>query len=329
MVDWEEFQRKVLTLPRIDPAEGENLEYFYKGVCVSKGVPKEVLIDLETFEVRNDDIFLITYPKSGTTWMQQMISLIINGCDAEEHKNLHVFFRFPFLENIWVSHHSQIGLIPPTHTLLNKMPRDKPRLIKTHLQPNLLPKQMFEKTPKVVYVARNPKDVAVSYYYMHQFDTSLQTYASWDKFIERFLNKSVLGGDWFQHNLFWWNRRQDPNVLFIKYEDMQKDQRSAVQMTANFLGRTLTTDMLDRIDDLCRFQNMKRDPAVNPDLVLQFRGEDKDSMSSPDLPTDSSFMRKGQVGDWKNHLTVSQNETFDAIYHKEVHGTNLKFDFEL
>ena len=80
-------------------------------------------------------------------------------------------------------------------------------------------------------------------------------------------------------------------------------------MTANFLGRTLTNDMLDRIDDLCRFQNMKRDPAVNPDLVLQFRGEDKDSMSSPDLPTDSSFMRKGdqQFHTWQN--IISKHES--------------------
>ena len=70
------------------------------------------------------------------------------------------------------------------------MPRTSPRLIKTHLPPALLPRGLIAPDrPKVVYVARNPKDVAVSYYHMHQFDTTLQNYPSWDSFLERFMKK--------------------------------------------------------------------------------------------------------------------------------------------
>ena len=49
----------------------------------------------------------------------------------------------------------------------------------------------------------------------------------------------MCGGDWFEHNLFWWERRFDPNVLFVKYEDMQKvrpisDLLVAADRTAGF-----------------------------------------------------------------------------------------------
>ena len=84
-------------------------------------------------------------------------------------------------------------MIPPTHTLLERMSRTSPRLIKTHLPPALLPRALREASrPKVVYVARNPKDVAVSYYHMHQFDTTLQTYPNWSNFLERFMRKEFL-----------------------------------------------------------------------------------------------------------------------------------------
>lgn len=65
--------------------------------------------------------------------------------------------------------------------------------------------------------------------------------------------------------------------------------------------------MIDRIDGLCSFQNMKRDPTVNPDLVLQFKGEDNDYMSNPALPADSSFMRKGdhQFHPWPNQTLMT------------------------
>ena len=62
-----------------------------------------------------------------------------------------------------------------------------PRMIKTHLPSHLLPGQIFEKKPKVIYIARNPKDIMVSYYNMHNLDVTLPSYKSWNDFFDKFI----------------------------------------------------------------------------------------------------------------------------------------------
>lgn len=50
------------------------------------------------FEARPDDVFICTFPRSGTTWTQEMIWLISNNLDYEEALKVTQFERFPFLE---------------------------------------------------------------------------------------------------------------------------------------------------------------------------------------------------------------------------------------
>jgi ABC-type hemin transport system substrate-binding protein len=42
--------------------------------------------------------------------------------------------------------------------------------------------------------------------------------------------------NYFQHLLSWWPKRNDPNVLFLLYEDMLDDLESAVRAVASFMG---------------------------------------------------------------------------------------------
>jgi len=49
------------------------------------------------FKIRSDDIFVLSFPKSGTTWTQEMVWLIANDCDFIGAKTL-LRERFPFLE---------------------------------------------------------------------------------------------------------------------------------------------------------------------------------------------------------------------------------------
>lgn len=326
MVDWQEFGRQVAALPQIQPKDNEELTYMYEGTRLLKCTPVKTMNDMKTFHVKKDDLYLISYPKAGTTWTQEIISMVTHDGDEQKVNQTHVFYRFPFLEMSWVAHYSQIHQLPPTHELIAKM--NSPRMIKTHLPADILPPEIHSKNPKVVYVARNPKDCAVSFYHFHNLDMTLQSYKSWDDFFQEFYDGSVYNGSWFAHNLFWWNKRHESNVLFLKYEDMKKDLKGAVQQIADFLGKDLSDDVIDVIVDHCTFAKMKKNPSTNPD-TLGFNENNNNEGEQKMTTQQPSFMRKGKVGDWKNYFTVSQNDMFDQLCRTKLAGTGLNFDYEL
>ncbi|XP_070582129.1 sulfotransferase 1B1-like isoform X2 [Ptychodera flava] len=178
-------------------------------------VPSTSLDALQTFEVRSTDIFLITYPKSGTTWTRKIITLVMNDANEEMIQ-----------ANIPISMKASL---PEFHRNLNEEPWYKKlektngrRFIPTHLAPSLLPPQVFEKPVKVIYVARNPKDAAVSYYHHYMTSPDEMPY-KWEDYLSIFRSKNMAyGGDWGSHVIPWWERRNNLNVLFMKYEDMVK-----------------------------------------------------------------------------------------------------------
>ena len=108
-----------------------------------------------------------------------------------------------------------------------------------------------------------------------------------------------------------------PNVHILCYEDMIKDPRTAITRTAKFLGCDLSAEVVDKIADQVVFENMKKVSTVNMSWTDQFR-DDKSS----------GFMRKGIVGDWRNHFTKEQSARFDAeIAEKIPKDCGLVFDF--
>ena len=76
-------------------------------------------------------------------------------------------------------------MAPTPHSMVKMMP--SPRFMKSHLPVHLLPADILTKKAKIVYVARNPKDVAVSFFHMHRWQAMLPKYESWDKYIEDFI----------------------------------------------------------------------------------------------------------------------------------------------
>ncbi|XP_063964968.1 sulfotransferase 1C2-like [Lytechinus pictus] len=130
-------------------------------------------------------------------------------------------------------------------------------------------------------------------------------------------------GSWFENVLPWWKRRNHPNVLFLKYENMKKDLTGAIQQIAEFMGKTLSDDVIDKIAEASTFKAMKNNPSSNPDTILM-----KDiEQAGMEKPKDKSFMRKGVVGDWKNYFTDDQNKRFDELYKKQMAGSGLEFEF--
>ncbi|XP_024056259.2 amine sulfotransferase-like [Terrapene carolina triunguis] len=130
--------------------------------------------------------------------------------------------------------------------------------------------------------------------------------------------KSVLASSWFDHIRGWYTHRADYNILFLTYEEMKKDLRSAVLKICDFLGKRLTEKELDVVVGKATFDNMKSDPRSNYEdktCILE-KGRD-------------NFLRRGTVGDWKNIMTVSQSEKFNKVFNEKMKDLPFKFLWDL
>ncbi|XP_071491197.1 sulfotransferase 1A1-like [Diadema antillarum] len=299
--------------------------YEYRGVVVPTHMAPRALAALENFEVRPDDTFVITYVKSGTTWMQQIMLLVLYEGDVAKLEGDHILTMVPFLDTVDIFNFTDLSKAPPVADYAKDMP--SPRILKTHCPTDWLPVDIRSDDPKVkvIYVARNPKDTAVSLYHFCLLLGNLPSYESWDIFFEEYIAGRTPVGSWFENVLPWWRRRNHPNVLFLKYEDMKKDHRGTVEQVASFMEKSLSDDVIDRIVEASTFSAMKKSNSSNPDSLITTSGLAKNENT---MKSGSSFMRKGAIGDWKNYFTVNQNRRFDELYAKEMAGTGLEFQFE-
>ncbi|XP_066433034.1 sulfotransferase 1A1-like isoform X1 [Eleutherodactylus coqui] len=260
--------------------------------------------NVEHFQARADDLLISTYPKSGTTWVSKIVDLILNKGDMAESQKAAIFERVPFLEC------SGPGM-PSATEILNK--QDFPRVIKTHLQVDVLPKSFWDKKCKVIYVARNAKDVAVSYYHFYRMAFGHPDPGTWDEFLNSYMEGNVAFGRWSTHVKGWWKMRQQSDILYLFYEDMLEDPRREIQKLLKFMKWEISDEVMEKILKYTSFQAMKNNPMANYS-TFPFM----DHSISP-------FMRKGISGDWKTHFTVAQNERFDEYYRQEMADTDLTF----
>ena len=107
-------------------------------------------------------------------------------------------------------------------------------------------------------------------------------------------------------------------IHYFQYEEMKADIRTVISKLCKFLGKSLDSSLVDAIIEHTRFKNMKDNPQVN---YTQFEGV-LDITKSP-------FMRKGQVGDWKNHFTDEQVKYYDAMVASRLKDTGLEKYFNL
>ncbi|XP_004614069.2 amine sulfotransferase-like [Sorex araneus] len=270
-------------------------------------VDVDLLENLEDFEIRDDDVFIITYPKSGTIWTQQILSLIYFEEHRKQTQKTDTIDRAPFLEyNI---------------RNMNYITRPSPRLFSSHLPYYLVPNGLKNKKAKIVYVYRNPKDVMTSFFHFSNLVVKLEVAESIQSYMNTFLDGKVIGSIWFDHVKGWYEHRHKFNILFVSYEEMKKDLKSAVQKICKFLGKELSEDDLDAVVTQATFKNMKSDPRANYNDILKYEiGTRNDT---------GRFLRKGTIGDWKNHFTVEQSERFDKIFQKKMKDINLKFIWDI
>ncbi|XP_006031945.1 sulfotransferase 1C1-like isoform X2 [Alligator sinensis] len=266
------------------------------------------------FKARPDDLLISTYAKAGTTWIQEIVDMIQQDADLEKCKRATTYKRHPFIE--W-SLPESFGPIPSGLELAEVTP--SPRTLKTHLPVQLVPPSFWDQNCKVIYVARNAKDNLVSYYHFHKMNKMMPEPGTWEEFVEKFMDGKVLWGSWHDHVKGWWEAKDEHRILYLFYEDMKENPKHEIQKVVRFLEKDLKKEVLDKIVEHTSFEKMKSNPMAN--YTKEFEGIMNHSISP--------FMRKGAVGDWKNHFTVAQNEKFDQDYKKKMAGTSLNFRSEL
>uniref|UniRef100_A0A3B4AN13 Sulfotransferase n=1 Tax=Periophthalmus magnuspinnatus TaxID=409849 RepID=A0A3B4AN13_9GOBI len=270
-------------------------------------VPHEV-DQIKDLEIRDSDVFAVTFPKSGTIWMQQILLLLESKGDL----------RSANMRTIYTSSDA-VGWIELKGQPERFTREESPRMRVTHLPFELMPTALTQRKGKVIYVARNPKDILVSFYYFHKIAKFLETPKSFDDFFDKFMNGEVLGGSWFEHIKSWYLHKDEVNMLFITYEEMIMDLTSAVKKMADFLSIELTEDEVQQVVKHSTFKNMKEMSKANykrahPNLIDHKEG---------------TFMRKGTIGDWKNHFTVTQNERFDKVFEREMKDVPASFIWDI
>lgn len=260
---------------------------------------EEDLQSFASFKTLPNDVFVASYPKSGILWLLEIVHSITKSKDAGKQD------------------------FPPIFEVVDDEQLEalsSPRCMLTNLPFALLP-QNNEQNVKYIYIARNPRDVAVSQYHFFQemptfvSQSSKNTY-TWTEFLEYFMKGEVPGGLYFDHVLEWWNHRIHTNVLFVKYEDLQKDLQGQVKIIAEFLGFQLSDKQAKTVAEKCTFQAMKSNP--NPAIHKM-----------PKFSKKGLRLRKGIVGDWKNHFSDPQLEQFQQLYESRMNGTGLDFEFQM
>ncbi|XP_070537634.1 sulfotransferase 1A1-like [Ptychodera flava] len=293
--------------------------YFFKPNYVLPVIMEKHNIEtkVKNFEVRDDDVFLVTFPKAGTNWTLEIIDAIQHIENIDILKERSLMEKVPLIE-LGPSTHPDLtsegftGIPSNVDAYLNVT--SSPRRIPTHLLPEDCPTQMLVKKPKTILVDRNPKDCLISLYNWH-LSVALLEPTTWEDIFAKYMKGHTIYGDYCEFTKKWSKYKNEPWLLWIRYEDMKKDHKGSVRKIAEFMGKSLTDAQLDEVCRVTHFLYMKK---ANETI------KGRETLLRPE----GVWQRKGVSGGWKNTFTVAQSEMFDRDYDEKMKGyEHLKYKF--
>ncbi|XP_050233176.1 cytosolic sulfotransferase 17-like [Mercurialis annua] len=313
------FNEIIPTLPKSKAWWRFDHLFQYNGFWLSSepAIKAHMLLQHHHFISKPDDIILSTSPKCGTTWHRALLFATVNrnAYDFSDHPLLKSNPQdlVPFLEATVCHDPSQLENLP------------SPRLLSTHLPFSLFPESLTNTSgcAKFVYICRNPKDVLVSKWHFAQKIRSKELPPfSFEEAFEMFCGGVSHYGPYWDHVLSYWRASLEApeKVLFLKYEDMKKEPVVHVMRLAEFIGKKFSAEeqdngVVEEIIKLCSFEKLsnlevnKGSTKTNEKFIIK----------------NSDFFRKGEVGDWKNHLTSEMAARIDQITEEKFQGFGLTF----
>jgi hypothetical protein len=228
-----------------------------------------------------DDVFLVSFPKSGNTWTRFLLA------------NL----RFPEEPATWANIDRLVPCtISTSRKNFDRAPR--PRIIKSH--------ECFDPCyPRVICIVRDPRDVVVSLHHHLRKSREIADDFPIDTFVERFLaGETVPHGSWRQNVLTWLHTSQgSPRFLLLRYEDMLADTGSELAKTADFLQLTVTPAQIALAVERSSADRMRK-------LEKMQAGTNSILNGRHDLP----FVRGAVSGGWRKDLPMSLVEKVEAAW---------------
>jgi len=242
--------------------------------------------NMPSYPLRDDDILICSYPKSGCHWVWEISRMLLKGDTTLDDVNKE-------------SAMMEFSNVERQKNDLDSLP--SPRILNNHQHFDNQPQDLVKKKTKVIFIYRNPRDVAVSFYYhtkrlpFYQF-----TGPDFASYLPRFVDGLVDHGSVFDYMKGWENgiKNQELNACVLCYEDLKTSglSLSSLRKLSTFLGQSHDDAFLEEVIKATDISNMR---SAKTQSFKDAGG--------------SIHYRKGQIGDWKNHFTVAQSEWFDHV----------------
>src|SRR5262245_22823539 len=214
--------------------------------------------------IRPSDVFVVTYPKSGTTWLLFLIANIIKGGSNEEITFVNYINYVPDINDLYFARNNlaEFASLPD------------PRLFAVHAPYD----PVF---PKVVYVLRDPRDVMVSYYHYRRL-TDASFCSSLQEFV---MSDNHYPCQWDEHVAGWLLNGLNAHLCLVRYEEMHKDTPGVLKRVLDFAGLSYTEAGILRAVEASRFERMRS-------------AEEQYGIPQPEVltHTDERFVRRGKIG---------------------------------
>jgi hypothetical protein len=217
----------------------------------------------------DDDVWIVSYPKSGNTWTRFLIGNLVAGGKVVDWSNIE-----RIVPDIYLNRDPHLKALP------------RPRYLKSHegYRPDYR---------RVVLIVRDPRDVAVSYYHFVR-KAKLLVDASMDEFMTKFMGGQIDPyGNWGENVGSWLGARRDSeNFIVVRYEDLLENTEAELVRIADMLGITTDERLLRHAVENSQADRMRA-------LEQTQRSEHKFLKSSrADIP----FVRAAKSGQWRSEL---------------------------